>query len=316
MTTPFQQRPHVFGPVPSRRLGRSLGVDLLPSKTCTLDCVYCQVARTTCHTLERASFLEPSAVLAEIDEVLASGRAIDAVTFSGTGEPTLSLDLGPVLRGLPTLGAFRRVVITNGTLLWRPDVRADLRDADLVIPTLDAVTEATFRAVHRPAPGLTLERHLEGLERFSAEFRGELWLEVMLVAGMNDSDADLDALATRLGTIRTDRIQLNTVVRTPVEQAIAHPVAAARMEALRERLARTHPNVEVIGRFESQGGSASTATEAEVLRLIERHPSRVDEIAEALGAPRAGVEALVTHLLAKGMLRGDDSGCLWLASSR
>lgn len=316
MTTPFAKRPHVFGPVPSRRLGRSLGVDLLPSKTCTLDCIFCQVARTTHHTLERASYLDPAVVLGEVRDVLAGGRAVDAVTFSGTGEPTLSLDLGPVLRELPTLGDFRRVVITNGTLLWRRDVCDDLASADLVIPTLDTATEAAFVAVHRPAPGLTLARHLAGLEDFSSGFRGEIWLEVMLVAGLNDSDADLDALERRLGRIRADRIQLNTVVRTPVEQAIAHPVEASRMEALRERLARTHPHVEVIGRFESVSASASTTTEAEVLRLIERHPCRVDEIAQALGAARANVEGLVTRLLGDGTLRADESGCLWLASSR
>ncbi len=307
---PPPARRHVFGPVPSRRLGRSLGVDLLPSKTCTLDCVYCQVARTTCHTVERSSHVDPEVVLGEVRDVLASARTVDAVTFSGTGEPTLSLELGPVLRGLPTLGTFRRVVITNGTLLWRADVRRDLEAAELVIPTLDAVTEATFRAVHRPAPGLSVAQHLDGLERFSAEYRGEIWLEVMLVAGLNDADADLDALAVELGRLRADRVQLNTVVRTPSEQALARPVSASRMLALRDRLAASHPFVEVIGRFEGSGEGVAGFSETDLLDLLERHPSCVDDMAESLSASRDEIEGVVARLLAEGRLKVDANGCL------
>jgi len=315
MTAPGATRRHVFGPVPSRRLGRSLGIDLLPPKVCSLDCVYCQVSRTTSHTLERSSHADPQAVLDEVREVLAGGRTFDAVTFSGTGEPTLSLELGPVLRGLGGLGTFRRVVITNGTLLWRPDVRADLAEAELVIPTLDAATEATFAAVHRPAPGLTLARHIEGLERFSRDFRGEIWLEVMLVAGMNDADADLDALGGLIARLRVDRVQLNTVVRPPVERALARPVPPGRLADLAARLAPIHPHVEIIGHFEAPEGAAPVS-EADLLALLARHPGRADEVAEALGTSRERVQALVTPLLASGRLAADERGCLSVPTPR
>jgi wyosine [tRNA(Phe)-imidazoG37] synthetase (radical SAM superfamily) len=300
----------VFGPVPSRRLGRSLGVDLLPPKICSLDCVYCQVARTTCHTLERSSHVDPAAVLAEVRGVLESGRAVDAVTFSGTGEPTLSLDLGPVLRGLPALGTFRKVVITNGTLLWRSDVRADLATADLVIPTLDTATEASFAAVHRPAPGLTLARHLEGLEAFSTDFAGEIWLEVMLVAGLNDADAEVLTLAGILGRLRVARVQLNTVVRPPAERGGARPVPPDRMAAIAARLSQNHPHVEIIGHFASEGQGAAGVTEADLVQLLERHPDRPDDVARALDTSLERVQALVAPLLAAGRLRVDEGGCL------
>ena len=248
-----ERRRHTFGPVPSRRLGRSLGVDLVPMKTCTLDCVYCQLQATSRHTLERRRFVDPEQVLDEVRAVREAVAAVDTLTLSGSGEPTLSSDLGLILRGLAEVFPARRAVLTNGTLLSRPELREELAAADLVMPSMDAVTEAAFRAVNRPAPGLTLQDHLRGVELFCRDHPGEIWLEILLVAGLNDDEAHLSALAAFLPRLRVDRVQLNTVVRTPTERALARPVSAPRMEAIRGRLAEDHPRVEIIGRFEGAG---------------------------------------------------------------
>jgi wyosine [tRNA(Phe)-imidazoG37] synthetase (radical SAM superfamily) len=306
-----ERRRHTFGPVPSRRLGRSLGVDLVPMKTCTLDCVYCQLQATSRHTLERRRFVDPARVLDEVRAVCEAGTPVDTLTLSGSGEPTLSADLGTVLRGLADISPARRAVLTNGTLLSRTDVRQELAAADLVMPSLDAVTEAAFKAVNRPAPGLTLHDHLRGLEAFCAAHPGEIWLEILLVAGLNDDEDHLAALAAYLPRLRVDRVQLNTVVRTPTERSLAHPVPAARMETIRERLSTIHPSVEIIGRFEGAregAGSARTIRTEEALAALERRPCRADELAASLGAAPEEVARLLEGLLGEGHVRRDEGG--------
>jgi wyosine [tRNA(Phe)-imidazoG37] synthetase (radical SAM superfamily) len=227
---------YLFGPVLSRRLGLSMGVDLLKYKTCNLDCVYCELGRTACLTSCRDRFVPRQKVIKEIE--LRRGEPFDYLTFAGSGEPTLSLDLGEILAQAREIVDSPLAVITNSTLLSNPAVRKEVAAADVVLPSLDAVTQRTFQAINRPAPGLLAAEMIQGLKDFRQEFSGEIWLEVMLVRGMNDQEAE--AIARAAESTQPDRIQLNTVVRTPAE-----PVEALSEEEM-ERMLEIFPGAELI----------------------------------------------------------------------
>jgi wyosine [tRNA(Phe)-imidazoG37] synthetase (radical SAM superfamily) len=171
-----EEKKYLYGPVPSRRLGRSLGVDIVPFKLCTLDCVYCQLGKTTKKTLQRGDFLPVEAVLAELKSRLADGLEADFITIGGSGEPTLHSRLGALIDGIKKLTSIPVAVLTNGTLLYKKDVRADCAKADVVLPSLDAADEQTFRRINRPRSGLTVEQLISGLCAFRSEFTGQIWL--------------------------------------------------------------------------------------------------------------------------------------------
>jgi wyosine [tRNA(Phe)-imidazoG37] synthetase (radical SAM superfamily) len=204
---------HLFGPVLSRRLGLSMGVDLLPYKTCNMDCIYCELGCTRKLTTERASYFSPKRVLAEIRS--RADEDFDYLTFAGSGEPTLSSDLGQILRETKKIVASPLAVITNSSLLTSKEVRNEISEADVVLPSLDAATPKAFQAINRPAKSLIIEKIIEGLRTFRQEYRGKIWLEVMLVEDVNDDD--IEAIARAAKSIGPDRVQLNTVIRPPAE---------------------------------------------------------------------------------------------------
>ena len=177
----------VFGPVPSRRLGFSLGVDLVPFKTCTLDCVYCQLGPTTHKTLKRKEYIPTEGILPEVEKMLNKGKRVDYITFSGSGEPTLHSGIGKMISRIKRISSIPVAVITNGTLLNQGQVQEDLWAADLVIPSLDAVDERIFQRINRPHASLNTKMIIRGLDDFAGKFPGKIWLEVMLVRGLNDS---------------------------------------------------------------------------------------------------------------------------------
>jgi len=213
---------HIFGPVPSRRLGRSLGIDVIAPKTCTFDCLYCESGRTTVLSLQRQHFVEPDEVLHELETYFREQpQGADVLTFSSAGEPTLYLGLGVLLEAVKR--RFRHlpvVVLTNGSLLWDPVIRRELSLADRVVPSLDAVDKDVFARLNRPHQGLELEAIIEGLSAFRRDYRGQFHLEVMLVAGINDAQEHLRALARVAETLRPDRLELNTVVRPPAYRGV------------------------------------------------------------------------------------------------
>lgn len=227
---------YLFGPVLSRRLGLSMGVDLLKYKTCNLDCVYCELGRTACLTACRDRFVPRERVLKEIE--LRRDEPFDFLTFAGSGEPTLSLDLGQVVSRAKRMVNSPVAVITNSTLLSSPTVRKELAAADVVLPSLDAASQEAFMAINRPARGLLAGEMIQGLKDFRREYSGEIWLEVMLVRGINDHDAERIARAAE--STEPDRIQLNTVVRTPAE-----PVEPLSQEEM-ERMLEIFPGAELI----------------------------------------------------------------------
>lgn len=208
----------VFGPIPSRRLGRSLGVDPIPLKTCNWNCVYCQLGRTHKLINERAEYVPTEEILSAVRTALEENKGgIDTVTFVGSGEPTLHSKLGEMVRRVKEMTEIRVAVITNGSLLYLPEVREELMAADIVMPTLDAAEETLYRKLNRPHPKLTLPTLINGIKSFRKEFGGLVWLEVMLVSGMNDTEEALRALANVLQEIDPHEIHLHYPSRPPAE---------------------------------------------------------------------------------------------------
>lgn len=294
------ERRFVYGPVPSRRLGFSLGVDILPFKTCTLDCTYCQLGSTRKTVCRRGSWFPPGEILSQIKEALDAGPRIDAITFSGSGEPTLNKDIGRLIRAIKRLTRIPVVVLTNGTLLTRKEVRHDLAAADIVVPSLDAVPEVMFRRVNRPHGSLRNDKIIDGLARFRREFRGEIWLEVMLVRGVNDSPAHIKALKAAVERIGPDRIQLNTVVRPPAD-AGAKPLSPRELQTIRARLG---PKAEIVASFKSRKQTPGAADlDRTVLAMAGRRPVTAEDISSSLGRHRDEVLKALASLLARGKVR-------------
>ncbi len=297
MTAPIQ---YVFGPVPSRRLGRSLGVDLVPFKTCSHNCVYCQLGRTTVHTAERAEYVPIDEVLAQLRGKLESGDRPDSITLAGSGEPTLHLRIGEVIAAAKGMTDVPVTILTNGSLFDGPEVRAACVQADRVVPSLDAGSEEVFQRVNRPAPGLTLERHVGGLLAFREEFRGEIWLEIMVVAGMNDSDEEVDRIAALVDRLRPDRVQLNSVVRPPTEPE-ARAVEPARLRAIADRIGH---DSEVIADYRTRHATPEvTRQREEILDTLKRRPCTVSDLAAGMGIHRNEVVKNVETLTAKGLIK-------------
>ncbi len=238
---------HIFGPVISRRLGHSLGIDLLADKICNLNCIYCEVGPTVKLTCERDFYVDPELIIAEIRQFCEnpdSLKQVDVVTVTASGEPTLHSSLEQILAFLKEVTGKKVVVLTNGTTLSDQDVRRALRLADLVIPSLDSVLPRSFKKLNRPANCLDLNEIVEGIISFSREYPGELWLEILFVLGINDSEEDLQALLAVLLQILPDRIQLNTVARPPLEK-YALPVSLETLKTVAELFSRAMPTVPV-----------------------------------------------------------------------
>ena len=308
----------LFGPVNSRRLGRSLGIDLFREKICNLNCVYCEVGPTTVPVNRRGRYSPTREILAEITEFCAAPHrlaAVDVLTVTAKGEPTLHLDLGVILRHIKSLTDNPVAVLTNGTTLADDEVREALQLADIVVPSLDAVRAESFSKVDRPARGLTVEAIINGLRDFSRAYRGRLWLEILLVRDINDADADIDALLPVLTTLRLDRIQLNTVVRPPADPG-ARPVAEARLAEIARRLqAALAVPVDlpspVAGFGDERDAAPLPTADAEpaalrqaIIQMVRRRPctaADIDRVFHLGGAEK--IEQLLASLVASGTLR-------------
>ncbi len=286
-----QTQHYVFGPVASRRLGRSLGVDLVPFKTCSYDCVYCQLGRTTARTLERREWTPMDAVLEELKRKLPCRP--DYITLSGSGEPTLHSRIGEIIERIQVMTRIPVAVLTNGSLLWQAEVRAQLADADVVLPSLDAGDDLRFRALNRPHDGIVFERMVEGLVEFRREFRGQYWLEVFLLNGYTALQSEALKIAAWVREIRPDKVQLNTVARPPAE----HFAIAAPMPRLKQLARLFRPVAEVI--VERHGARHPAAMEPEagaVLELLRRRPCTAQDVADGLGLLPNHALKLLTRL--------------------
>ncbi len=273
---------HVYGPVPSRRLGRSLGVDCVPFKTCTYDCIYCHLGPTTDRTIRRTEYVPVDEVQAELEERLAGIEPPDYISLAGSGEPTLNSGLGDLIPRIKQMTRIPVAVLTNGSLLGMPEVQDALMQADLVIPSLDAGDGALFQYVNRPHPDISFERVVDGLVSFTNRFKGEVWLEVLLLAGVTGIRDEAEKIDSAVKNARLNRIQLNTAVRPP-SRSYAKPVSPERLAALKGCFSG---RVEIIadsgpaGRRDLPGRDVAGD---EILALLSRRPCTAMDIARGLG---------------------------------
>jgi wyosine [tRNA(Phe)-imidazoG37] synthetase (radical SAM superfamily) len=292
----------IFGPVPSRRLGRSLGIDVVPLKTCSYDCVYCESGRTTHLTVERRPFVDPGKVMRELEEYFtACPDGADVLTFSSGGEPTLYEPLGELIDAVKNrFPSMPLIVLTNGSLLWDPRVRRDLMRADRVVPSLDGATVESFARVNRPHPMLDLDTIMEGLAAFRREYRGELHLEVMLVASYNDQPSHLKAIRRVIDALAPSQVELNTVVRPPADPEV-RGLSGEAMEAILEYFPTER--TQIIGKFTSPCVcTESRDLDRRVLELLKRRPCTLPEMAVSLGVPKEVLNDTLTELTRQGRL--------------
>jgi len=272
---------HVFGPVPSRRLGQSLGIDTIPLKTCNWNCVYCQLGRTRPVTNRRKEYFPAEEILMEVEESLGSHDPgeIDWVTFVGSGEPTLHANIGWLIHEVKKITDLPVAVITNGSLLCLPEVRLELNAADAALPALDAGTSGLYRQIKRPPPSITFKRFLEGLADFQRSYWGKLWIEVMLLSDLNDTEEALRALSGVLGYIEPDEVHINLPTRPPVETWVQPPddEGLMRASAILGKFTRVmHP---AEGTFDLSGYENPLDA---IVSIITRHPMRQEQIESSL----------------------------------
>ena len=274
---------YLFGPVPSRRLGMSLGVDLVPHKVCSLDCVYCECGSTTNLTTERKEYIPYDKVIKELKLYFKNSPDPDYITFSGSGEPTLNSQIGNVLEFIKQKKPDIPIaVLTNGTLLYKKQVRSELLKADLVLPSLDAASMKSFQKINRPEAGITIENYIQGLESFRNEFSGEIWLETLIIPGYNDHQEDLIQLKEAYLKIKPDRIQLNTLDRP----GVIPDIKSATKEDLQKIVDFwALLNVEIIaaGSQRKKIVSYRQDIESTILETIFRRPCTLDDLSKILG---------------------------------
>jgi wyosine [tRNA(Phe)-imidazoG37] synthetase (radical SAM superfamily) len=271
---------YIYGPVPSRRLGLSLGVDLIPFKTCTYDCIYCQLGRTLQKTTERQEYIPVADVLVEVEQKLADGPVPDYVTIAGSGEPTLHVRLGGLIGEIKKLTYIPIAVLTNGSLLWQREVQDALMEADVVLPSLDAGDEFLFQYVNRPHREITFDRMVHGIVEFTRRFPKPVWLEIFLLAGVTGMLSEVKKIAAVARQIQADRVQLNTVSRPPSEE-FACPVSWNQMTefaGLFDRKAEAISDGD-----ESRSPLLPLATDADILALLSRRPCTVQGVCAGLG---------------------------------
>jgi wyosine [tRNA(Phe)-imidazoG37] synthetase (radical SAM superfamily) len=287
---------YLFGPVPSRRFGRSLGIDLVPAKTCSFDCPFCEVGRTTCSTCERAEYVPTEAVIAEFQRWLTDGGSADVITLCGSGEPTLHSRFGEIIDAIRSCCDTPIVLLTNSSLMHLSDVRDAAAKADIVKVSLSAWDAASFQQVNLPAAGVVFDSIVSGLQAFRRCFSGKLWVEVFLMKGVNDNPADVARISALVETIAPDAVQLNTVVRPPAD-ASAGPLSREDLECLSPLFT---PPAEIIARFKASAPSPAgpRVTAAHVLAMLTRRPCTLEDIAGAFGLEIAAVESLIKSLLA------------------
>lgn len=293
---------YLFGPVPSRRLGMSLGVDLVPKKVCSLDCVYCEVGHTTKLSTERKEYIPFEKVINELKHYFENNPKPDYITFSGSGEPTLNSRMGDVLQFIkqeePDIPI---AILTNGTLLYDKKVRDELLNANVVLPSLDAASEATFQKINRPAQQLTAEKYIRGLIDFRKEFSGQIWLEVFIIPGYNDNIDDLKALKKAFNEIKPDQIQLNTLDRPGTIDNIH---AASKKDLKRIVDFWKLDIVEIIAAAPQRKNILSYRKDAEsaILGTITRRPCTLDDIVKILGLHINEINKYLDVLEAEGKI--------------
>jgi wyosine [tRNA(Phe)-imidazoG37] synthetase (radical SAM superfamily) len=295
-----QKHLYLFGPVHSRRLGLSLGIDVVPMKTCTYSCIFCQLGRTMRQTITRKEYVPAVEVINELTNYLEHGGEADYLSFSGSGEPTLHNQLGKMIEQAKRISTIPVAVLTCGALLFDSQVRTELAQADAVLPSLNAISPETFRAINRPHGKLPIAWIIEGLKKFRQEYTGQLWVEIMLVKGVNDQPEEIAALRQTIAEIKPDKVHLNTVVRPPTEPG-ALPLTNAELTAVAAQLG---PPAEVIASsLAISKPPAEPRLLSEVVNLLARHPATLEQIADYLRGQPEKIQQALESLVATGKVR-------------
>ncbi len=294
---------HIFGPVLSRRLGVSLGIDVTPHKTCSLDCVYCECGKTTCLTADRKEFVPLDRVIHELSDYFQTHEDPDYITFSGSGEPTLYTKLKEVMAFIKqTKPDIRMAVLTNATLFNDPDVCTTLLAADRVVPSLDAATRDAFERINRPAADVDLAGMIQGMADFSSKYKGEFFLEVMILPGLNDRPEDLAELRKAIHRIRPDRVQFNTLDRPGTRPGLS---AATTDEMMKVGRMINYPSWEIIARKKAKENVKGSREDIDtaIIETVRRRPSTREDLIGALGASPRSVDQCIKALEKKGVLK-------------
>jgi len=291
---------HLYGPVPSRRLGGSLGIDLVPHKICTYDCIYCQIGKTTKKTLTRKEYVPAKEITEEVERFLKEGAAsIDYLSLTGSGEPTLHSQIRSVIEGIKAITSIPVAVITNGSLLYEEEVRQDLLRADLVLPSLDAVSPEVFRKINRPRKGFSVDKVIEGLVEFRNVYKGQIWLEILFCKDVNDDKEELFGMRKAIDRIRPDRIHLNTVVRPPSEKW-AIPLNQKEMEEMRVFFGE---KASIISEFDRHPPAvAERDIKEEILRILKRRPLSLTDLSKGMGIRENEIEKYIQPLVSEGKI--------------
>ncbi len=284
---------YVYGPVPSRRLGRSLGIDPIPSKTCNYQCIYCQLGKTTHFTNIRKNYFPKKEIIAEMKiAIKLNENEFDYMTFVGSGEPTLYKDLKDLILRAKELSNKPVCVITNGSLLSQKEVQNALLCSDVVLPSLDAGDEKSFLKINRPHPTINFEKLIQGFIDFKKRFEGRFWIEVMLLKGINDTKEELLKIKEKLDLIKPDRIDINVPIRPPVEKWVKIPDKniVSDLNVIFDNY--TNINFPEEGAFNIY----SSDFEKEVLSILERHPMRQEQIIESFSSSSFGKDKIISNL--------------------
>jgi len=292
---------HLYGPVPSRRLGRSLGIDLVPHKVCSYDCIYCQIGKTTEKTLLRKEYIPAQEVLGELEAFLSkNGSSIEHISLSGSGEPTLHSEIRLVIEGIKKMTLIPIAVLTNGSLLYEEEVRRDLIGADIVLPSLDAASSEIFLRINRPHEGVSVEKVIEGIVEFRKGYQGQIWLEILFCKGVNDSQSELLQLKKTVDRIQPDLVHLNTVVRPPSEPS-AVPLGLKEMEEIRAFFGE---RASIISEFDRHHlGVPEKDRREEILRILRRRPLSLTDLSEGMGIPQKELEGYIRFMVEEGMIK-------------
>ncbi len=295
---------YLFGPVPSRRFGRSLGVDLTPYKTCSLNCIFCQLGRSM-HTIsERKEYVPTEEIIAELKHWLEHDGKADFITLSGSGEPTLNSGFGDILAFIKDNTDIRSLLMTNGTMLHLPEVRKAAALASVVKISMGAWDQASFKKLNRPDLDVSFNDLIQGEKDFRNEFAGELRLEVFVVDGVNADPADMKKIATFVKEIGPDKVQLNTAVR-PAAEADAVAVGPKKLSELALLF---DPLAEVIASFKKVTIEGSDVDADRILDMLRRRPCTAKQMADVLGAHINEISKYLPELLAAGSIRREQRG--------
>ena len=297
----MKQFNHIYGPVPSRRLGRSLGIDLVPHKICTYNCIYCQIGKTTKKTLLRKEYIRKEEVLQEVKAFLSKGDSpIDHFSLSGSGEPTLHSKIRSIIEEIKTLSSIPVAVITNGSLLYEREVREDLLGADVVLPSLDAVSSEVFMRINRPHPEISAEKIIEGMVEFRKVYKGQIWLEVLFCKEVNDTPGELRRMKEVVERVQPDLIHLNTVVRPPSEDWVK-PLSQKEMEEIQAFFGE---KATIISEFDRHLLPATESNLAEeTLRILRRRPLSLTDLSKGMGIPEKELEKYIEPLVKERKIR-------------